>query len=334
MPAATRRRSPRRDRTATTSLGSKDRIASARARSGARISRVPRRRRCQARACRSSAEARARTPLPARTVTRARTLAHARAAPLRAQTEALVAWTRAHGLTLSTVVQGAWALLLARTSGRRDVLYGVTCSGRPAELAGVEAMVGLFINTLPVRVFVDERRPLRDWLADMQRRAAALVPFEWTPITDIAACSGIDGGRPLFESLFVFENYPLDGFDAASAAARYGVRAVHVEDRTNYPLNLIATPGAELSLVIACDEDRIERGTAESLLAGLARLLANFVERPASTLSEFDPLGADDRRTLERWRAGRDRQRRRRRSAISSASRPRARRTRSRSIYR
>ncbi len=98
-----------------------------------------------------------------------------------AATAALAALARAHQLTLNTVVQGAWAILLSRYAGRDDVVFGVTVSGRPADLPGVETMVGLFINTLPLRVAVPEDAPLLPWLADLQGTAGRAAPARGEP---------------------------------------------------------------------------------------------------------------------------------------------------------
>jgi hypothetical protein len=130
------------------------------------------------------------------------------------ETERVRTFARASGLTQATLVQGAWALLLATQSDREDVLFGTARSGRPAELDGVEAMVGMFVNTLPLRVAVPRRATARTWLVELQARAAELVPFEASALTDVAQWSGHGAGAPLFESLVVFENYPAaDGAD-------------------------------------------------------------------------------------------------------------------------
>src|SRR6185295_7256991 len=101
--------------------------------------------------------------------------------------------------TASTVLQAAWGLLLGRYAGRREVLFGAVVSGRPADLAGVESMIGLFINAVPVRLALS-RQPLDRWLARLQERQLALRLHEWTPLGRIHAASEIPSGEPLFES--------------------------------------------------------------------------------------------------------------------------------------
>ncbi|HEX5658178.1 MAG TPA: condensation domain-containing protein, partial [Polyangiales bacterium] len=128
----------------------------------------------------------------------------------RGATGALEELVKRHRLTLNTIVQGAWALLLARYAGTREVVFGVTVAGRPPELVGVDAMVGLFINTLPLRVRTDGHQPLVPWLRALLAQNLELRQFEHTPLVDIQRYSAIERGQELFESLFVFENAPID----------------------------------------------------------------------------------------------------------------------------
>ncbi|HEX2642196.1 MAG TPA: condensation domain-containing protein, partial [Thermoanaerobaculia bacterium] len=126
-------------------------------------------------------------------------------------TAALQALAARHGLTLQTVTQGAWAVLLGRYANTADVVFGSVVSGRPAALPGVETMVGMFINTLPVRARVDGGEPLVPWLRRLQERQVARQDFEHVPLTRIQRWSEVPSGSPLFETLYVFENYPDAG---------------------------------------------------------------------------------------------------------------------------
>ena len=127
-------------------------------------------------------------------------------AALTAQLQGLA---RAHRLTLNTLVQGAWAVLLSRYSGEEEVVFGATVSGRPVELVGVEAMVGLFINTLPVRVEVPSQASLLPWLQQLQERQVEREQYAYSPLVAIQGWSEVPRGVPLFESIVVFENYPV-----------------------------------------------------------------------------------------------------------------------------
>ncbi len=122
----------------------------------------------------------------------------------------LQAFARRHRLTLNTLLQGAWAILLARYTGRTDMVFGATVAGRPAALSGVERMVGLFINTLPVRVQVDETADLLGWLAKLQAEQAEAQAHGYVPLADIQRCAATPAGEALFDTLTVHENYPLD----------------------------------------------------------------------------------------------------------------------------
>src|SRR6185369_6918177 len=119
------------------------------------------------------------------------------------------------GVTLNTIVQGVWAILLSRHCGERDVLFGATVAGRPADLAGVESMVGLFINTLPVRIDVDSHQKIADWLKGLQQNQAEARQFEYTPLVDIQRNSDVERGTPLFETLLVVENYAQEAFESS-----------------------------------------------------------------------------------------------------------------------
>ena len=118
-----------------------------------------------------------------------------------------------HRLTLNTILQGAWAVLLSRYSGETDVVFGATVSGRPGNLPGVESMVGLFINTLPVRARVDRRQQLTSWLKQLQQEQAEARQYEYAPLVEIQRWSEVPPGAPLFDSIVVFENYAVGAFE-------------------------------------------------------------------------------------------------------------------------
>ena len=117
---------------------------------------------------------------------------------------------RKHRLTVNTIAQGAWALLLSRYAGRTDVCFGSTVSGRPADLPGVESIVGIFINNLPVRVRCESERDLLGWLADLQQSQVDARQYDYVSLAQVRGWSEVAGGVNLFDSYLVFENYPLD----------------------------------------------------------------------------------------------------------------------------
>ncbi len=216
-----------------------------------------------------------------------------------ARTAALQAFARRHRLTLNTLLQAAWALLLGRYAGEEDVLYGCTVSGRPPELAGSETMIGLFINTLPVRVRMPPGRALLPWLADLQALLADLRQHEHAPLVEIQRWAGWPAGRPLFESAFVFENYP--GGEAPPAAEGARVLEVSSSEGTNFPLTLAAAPGSRLVLTVSYDRRRFDdpavvrlAGHLRTLLDGMAAGMAD-PERP---LDEVPVLSEAERAAL------------------------------------
>ncbi|MET0398105.1 MAG: condensation domain-containing protein, partial [Longimicrobiaceae bacterium] len=197
-----------------------------------------------------------------------------------AAVDALRALARERRLTLNTLVQGAWALVLARRAGTDDVVFGATVSGRPAELPAVEERVGLFINTLPVRVRVPrDGTTTARWLERMQERQAETRRFEHTPLVEIHRWSGLPWGAPLFDSLLVFESYPTDpALSSAEGGVRFG-RARAVE-RTGMPLTVLARPQGGLSLGLLFDAARFDAATAERILGELADALAAIAAGP------------------------------------------------------
>ena len=139
----------------------------------------------------------------------------------RGLTAALTQQARAQGLTLNTFIQAAWAILLGRLTGRDDVVFGVTVAGRPPEIAGIESMVGLFINTLPLRVQAAPGQPLGELLRQVQDSQSRLMAHQHLGLAEI---QGLAGLGELFDTLVVFENYPVDH---AALAAEAGGSAAH-----------------------------------------------------------------------------------------------------------
>jgi amino acid adenylation domain-containing protein/non-ribosomal peptide synthase protein (TIGR01720 family) len=213
---------------------------------------------------------------------------------------------RRWGVTLGTLVQGAWALLLSRCTGEDDVLFGATVSGRPAELEGAEEIVGLFINTLPVRVRLRPEATLGEWLAELQRGQVEAREYEYSPLVEVRKWSAVPSGRPLFESLVVFENLPVDPAvdEGAGGIAGVRVRSNLHRNQTNFPLSLVAHAGAQLTLEISHDRARVDAEAAERLAGHLETLLEGMVARPQRRLAEVGLLRDSERaRVLEAWNA-------------------------------
>ncbi len=206
----------------------------------------------------------------------------------------LGAFARRHGLTLNSLVQGAWGLLLARASAVDDVVFGVTSAGRPPALRGVEEMVGMLMQTLPLRLRATPRRPLLPWLRRLQERNLELRRHEHSSLADIQTWSGV---RPLFESLVVFESLP-----PAAALADWlpGVAAQGVEDwsATHYPLHLRAVPDPGLELELRYLRRRYSAAAARRLLRQVCALLSGMADAPRRSLGDLSHLSPAERHQL------------------------------------
>jgi amino acid adenylation domain-containing protein/non-ribosomal peptide synthase protein (TIGR01720 family) len=209
-----------------------------------------------------------------------------------AESASLQAFARQHQLTLSTLVQGAWALLLARYSGEDDVLFGATVSGRSAPVPGIDRMVGLFINTLPVRVKVPAEQPIVAWLAALQDQYSELREYEYSPLVEVQGWSEVPRGLPLFESQVAFENYP-EAEALLQGAGGLTVDKARMETRTHYPLTVVAVFQKILMVRISSDRRRFELPVVERMLQHLKRLLAGMLEQPTARVGEL-PLLTDD----------------------------------------
>jgi amino acid adenylation domain-containing protein len=215
-----------------------------------------------------------------------------------AATRALQAFGRRHRLTPSTLVQGCWALLLGRYSGEEDLVYGATLSGRSPALPGLESMVGLFINTLPVRVQVQPAQQVLPWLEAFQERQFALLQFEHSPLVEVQGWSEVPRGQPLFESIVVFENVPM-----ATGLSRPGqgieIQEVAYTPRTNYPVALLAAMTQELSVEVLFDSRLFSAPAIARLREHLLTLLAELPTAGERRLGDLSLLGASERHQIE-----------------------------------
>ncbi|HEX8853568.1 MAG TPA: amino acid adenylation domain-containing protein, partial [Pyrinomonadaceae bacterium] len=214
-----------------------------------------------------------------------------------AATRALQAIARKHRLTMHTIVQGAWALLLRRYSGETDVLFGDVVAGRPAEIEGVETMIGMFINALPVRVQIPSDERLIPWLKALQEQQIESRQYEHSPLVQVQQCSDVPQGTALFDSLLSYQNYPVD------ASLRDGRGSVRIEDvstiqTANYPITVTVTPVPELMPLVKYDCSRFEVGTIRRMLEHFKALLEAFAADPERQLADYDVLSAAEREQL------------------------------------
>ncbi|NGN66162.1 amino acid adenylation domain-containing protein, partial [Streptomyces sp. A7024] len=210
--------------------------------------------------------------------------------------DALRGTARRHGLTLNTVVQAAWALVVGQLAGRRDVVFGATVAGRPAELPGMENMLGLFLNTLPVRVRLDPDRTIAELLADLQAEQTELLGHQHIGLTEIQR---LVGPGATFDTLMAFENYPGDP-DAPPAVEGLRLTGSGIRESTNYPLSLVAND--ELKLRLDYRPDIFEADAARSLADRLVRVLEQIAAGPETRVGQIRLLGGVERSlVVEGW---------------------------------
>ncbi|MPZ39502.1 MAG: amino acid adenylation domain-containing protein [Rhizobiales bacterium] len=215
--------------------------------------------------------------------------------------ERLSAFARRERVTLNTLVQGAWAQLLHQHTGQRVVSFGATVAGRPADLTGAEEMLGLFINTLPV---VDEASPQQrvgHWLRALQESNLALREHEWMPLYEIQRLAGRPG-RALFDTILVFENYPID--QALHESGREGPRfgQVHHVSNTNYALTVaVFVVPQKIDLSFTYDRSRFDDETVRRLGARLQALLERMAADSEAFVGALSQLDATEMQQMLAW---------------------------------
>lgn len=196
--------------------------------------------------------------------------------------QAMLAYTGRSGLTLNTLLQGALALLIASQTGSQDLVFGTTTAGRPATLDGATTMIGLFINTLPVRIRIEKAQPLSKWLETLQNAHAQTSEHDYVPL---AAIQG--SGISLFDTLLVVENFAT-AQKTEDAALPLKTEGIDFDERTHFPLTLWAVPHSTgLTLMAGFSRDVLSSETACALLERLVSILSAMLSAPETTLAAF-----------------------------------------------
>ncbi|MEU7861010.1 amino acid adenylation domain-containing protein [Nonomuraea sp. NPDC049141] len=211
-------------------------------------------------------------------------------------TRRLERFARNARLTVNTVIQGAWAMSLSRYSGERDVSFGTTVSGRPAELPGADEMIGLFINTLPARVRVDRDLDTLSWLRRIQEQQVDARQYEYVSLAQVRQWSEIPHGSNLFDSVVVFENFPYD--DEAAARNGLQVREMTSVETSNYPLTCVAFITDTLRMRLGYDPRLFDEDTARRFSDHLLGLLDAMVTAPDRPLRALPVAGDAELRGL------------------------------------
>ena len=203
---------------------------------------------------------------------------------------------RARQVTMNAVVQSAWALLLGRRSGDRDVLYGVVVSGRPTDLPGAESMIGLFINTLPMRVSLADGPSVEGLWRRLRDHQTELQSFEYSPLVTVQGWSDVPRDQTMFESIFIFANYPAQGSEGDIGLE---VHRAATEERTNYPLTVDArVEDGRLELMIYYEHQRFDRDNIDRILGHLEVMIGAMAEDPERSALDLPWLSEGERGQL------------------------------------
>ena len=210
---------------------------------------------------------------------------------------------RTEKVGIGTAMLAAWGLLLSKYNTEQDVLFGYTSSGRPAEIDDVESLVGLFINSLPIRVGIVAEVSIGDWLRDIQRHQLDNEDQGFMPLSDIHRASGRRAGQALFESLVVVENFPIDHAMLSAGPGR-GVEILDVQGlvQTDFPLNLVVIPGDRPTLELVYQNARFDRGTIQTMVARLEQILRGFAAGGGQRIADIAILtDAERTRAIHDW---------------------------------
>ena len=210
-------------------------------------------------------------------------------------TRALNELARSNHTTVNTVLQGVWAQTLMWLTGQHDVAFGTAVSGRPAEVAGAESMVGLLINTVPVRAHITQATTAADLLDQLHSAHNHTLDHQHLALNEIHRATGHD---QLFDTLFVYENYPID------TTALLGANGLTITEFTgreanHYPLTMQATPGTELGFRVEYDTDVFDTESIDTLIERLQRVLLAMNADPQARLSTIDVLDAGEHTRLD-----------------------------------
>src|SRR5437868_10798608 len=238
------------------------------------------------------------TPLPLKT---SQGLAQLEAEPSYGQQDLVLSKEVSQGLntvartlhvTVNTLLQASWAYVLGRYSGQAEVLFGMVVAGREAELVGVESLVGLCINTIPVRIALAEHEPVQIWLRRLHEQLAILQRYSYYPLWQIQSLSELGAGQSLFQSILAFENYPIEQTLQQLQHSGLHLRSIEAQERTNYALSAIVLPGEQLELKLGYQEQALEAELISRMLDLWQQALQALVQQPDQPLATLPLLTA------------------------------------------
>ena len=211
--------------------------------------------------------------------------------------------SESQGVTLNTIIQSAWGILLGRYNNVSDVVFGAVVSGRPSSLLGVESIVGLFINTIPVRIVYSGSTTLGILLKEVQASALESEPHHYDALTEIQSKSGL--GSALLDHVIVFENYPIADklVEQDDIEGGYGVSSVEVFEQTNYDLSIVVEPGEELRISFQYNENRFDSSTIAQLSSHLQLILDQMIRDIDQTVDQISLLREEEQVLLSDFNA-------------------------------
>jgi len=214
-------------------------------------------------------------------------------------TEALKAFARGQGVTLNTLTQGVWALLLSHYSGKTDIVFGITVSGRPISLPGAESIIGPFLNTLPVRVRLTTSDTVASWLKKLQAHTSELRQYEYSPLVRVLGLSDLQRDVPLFESNYVFQNAPvIRSTPVQERETRSEMRDTQSVHYSNYSLTFTVTPQKELELKLSYNTAVFSADVITRMLGHVTTLLTGLIDDPSRRIFDVPVLSPEERRRL------------------------------------
>ncbi len=206
-------------------------------------------------------------------------------------------------LTINTIIQAAWSLVLSYYTNEDDVVFGATVSGRNANVPGIEQMVGLFINTLPVRAKIDFNKNLLEWLKEFQLEQSSLQEYEYSPLFKIQKWSEIPKGDTLFNSILVLENYPV-GEALQDTNSILNITDVHSVEKTNYPLTVVVSPGKVLGIEIAYDTTEFDTNSVKQLLKRFTNVIGSIIYNINEPILKINYLTSEEELILRNYASG------------------------------
>jgi len=211
------------------------------------------------------------------------------------ETHHLTNWAKQQGLTLNTLFQGIWGLVLHRQTGQQDIVFGNVVSGRAGGLANAQEQVGLLINTIPLRIQFNNVMTGLDYLTSIQQQLSTSQQYDYLPLGQIQSWAGFNAQAPLIDHLFMFENYPIESRQQDSALY---ITDIIAQEQTNYTLNVVVLPGKELTFRLDYDERFYQQQDIARLMGHVRQLLEQIVAKPQEDIQNYDLLTPAERQQL------------------------------------